>query len=149
MSTAASSAANDLRIKVTLLPGATARKTSLKGSVRRTPGQAVENLLNVSAFPVHGPTREIFFAPLAPDCPLRALCVRFRGALRLCRAHTCIESHAFPSEFYATPTPVSSAVHRYEQSIAGRPYLIEVVEVARDRWRAYIVRIPGVPSELI
>ncbi|HJZ70744.1 MAG TPA: hypothetical protein VKE51_03340 [Vicinamibacterales bacterium] len=40
-------------------------------------------------------------------------------------------------------------MHRYEQSIAGRPYLIEVVEVARDRWRAYIVRIPGVPTALM
>jgi hypothetical protein len=44
---------------------------------------------------------------------------------------------------------VSAAVHRYEQSIAGRPYLIEVVEVSRDRWRAYIVRIPGVPTALM
>jgi hypothetical protein len=40
-------------------------------------------------------------------------------------------------------------VHRYEQSIAGRPYLIEVVAVAKDRWRAYIVRLPGVPTALM
>ena len=40
-------------------------------------------------------------------------------------------------------------MHRYEQSIAGRPYLIEVVKVAQDRWRAYIVRIPGVPTALM
>ena len=44
---------------------------------------------------------------------------------------------------------MTSAVHRYEQSIAGRPYLIEVVPVAKDRWRAYIVRIPGVPTALM
>ena len=40
-------------------------------------------------------------------------------------------------------------MHRYEQSIAGRPYLIEVVKVSKDRWRAYIVRIPGVPTALM
>jgi IS1 family transposase len=27
--------------------------------------------------------------------------------------------------------------------------LIEVAAVARDRWRAYIVRIPGVPTALM
>jgi hypothetical protein len=44
---------------------------------------------------------------------------------------------------------VTAAVHRYEQSIAGRPYLIEVVEVSQDRWRAYMVRVPGVPTALM
>ena len=40
-------------------------------------------------------------------------------------------------------------MHRFEQSIAGRPYLIEVAAVSKDRWRAYIVRIPGVPTALM
>lgn len=40
-------------------------------------------------------------------------------------------------------------VHRFQQSIAGRSYIIEVASVARDRWRAYIVRIPGVPTALM
>jgi hypothetical protein len=44
---------------------------------------------------------------------------------------------------------VNAAVHRYEESIAGRPYLIEVAAVAEDRWRAHIVRIPGVPTALM
>ena len=44
---------------------------------------------------------------------------------------------------------VTDPVHRFEESIAGRPYLIEVVNVATDRWRAYIVRIPGVPAALM
>ena len=42
-----------------------------------------------------------------------------------------------------------TAVHRFEESIAGRPYLIEVANVSKDRWRAYIVRIPGVPAALM
>ena len=44
---------------------------------------------------------------------------------------------------------MNSAVHRFEESIAGRPYLIEAVAVSKDRWRAYIVRIPGVPTALM
>ena len=44
---------------------------------------------------------------------------------------------------------VTNVVHRFEQSIAGRPYLIEVANVSQDRWRAYIVRIPGVPTALM
>ena len=44
---------------------------------------------------------------------------------------------------------MNSAVHRFEESIAGRAYLIEAVAVSKDRWRAYIVRIPGVPTALM
>jgi hypothetical protein len=44
---------------------------------------------------------------------------------------------------------VTAAVHRFEESIAGRDYLIEVANVSKDRWRAYIVRIPGVPAALM
>jgi hypothetical protein len=44
---------------------------------------------------------------------------------------------------------VTAALHRFEESIGGRPYLIEVAAVSQDRWRAYIVRIPGVPTALM
>ena len=44
---------------------------------------------------------------------------------------------------------MTAAVHRFEEFIAGRPYLIEVSAVSEDRWRAYIVRIPGVPTALM
>jgi hypothetical protein len=44
---------------------------------------------------------------------------------------------------------VSEAIHRFEESIAGRAYLIEVASVAKDRWRAYIVRLPGMPTALM
>ena len=40
-------------------------------------------------------------------------------------------------------------IHRFEESIAGRDYLIEVSHVSHDRWRAYIVRIPGMPTALM
>ena len=44
---------------------------------------------------------------------------------------------------------MAAAVHRFEQSIGGRPYLIEVAPVTKDRWRACIVRLPGVPTALM
>lgn len=44
---------------------------------------------------------------------------------------------------------MTSSVYRFEESIAGRAYLIEVAAVAKDRWRAYIVRVPGVPTALM
>ena len=45
--------------------------------------------------------------------------------------------------------PVNTAVHRFEESIAGRAYLIEVASVDSDRWRACIVKAPGVPTALM
>jgi hypothetical protein len=44
---------------------------------------------------------------------------------------------------------VTDAVHRFQESIAGRSYLIEVAAVSKDRWRACIVRVPGVPTALM
>jgi hypothetical protein len=80
-----------------------------------------------------------FSAAAAQKDRRRRLCARFRQALRLIAAHGSVESFS----------PVTDAVHRFEESIAGRPYLIEVANVSHDRWRAYIVRIPGVPAALM
>jgi hypothetical protein len=44
---------------------------------------------------------------------------------------------------------VTADVHRFQESIAGKNYLIEACAVSPDRWRAYIVRIPGVPTALM
>lgn len=40
-------------------------------------------------------------------------------------------------------------LRRIEKLIAGREYLIEVALVAENRWRAQIVRIPGVPIAMM
>jgi len=45
--------------------------------------------------------------------------------------------------------PLSTLVHRFQESIAGRAYLIEVAAVDPDRWRACIVKAPGVPTALM
>jgi hypothetical protein len=44
---------------------------------------------------------------------------------------------------------VTVVVHRFEELIGGRAYLIEVSPVAADRWRACIVKMPGVPTALM
>ena len=44
---------------------------------------------------------------------------------------------------------MNSVVHRFEESIAGRAYLIEVASVDPNRWRAYILKAPGVPTALM
>ncbi len=39
--------------------------------------------------------------------------------------------------------------HRYQQTIGGRVYRIEAARVHANRWRAQIVRIPGMPTALM
>ena len=39
--------------------------------------------------------------------------------------------------------------HCFEKIIGGRPFVIEVTWVADKRWRAHIVRIPGVPTAMM
>jgi hypothetical protein len=46
-------------------------------------------------------------------------------------------------------TLVTNVVHRFEESIAGRPYLIQVAAVSPDRWRADLVPVPGARSALM
>lgn len=40
-------------------------------------------------------------------------------------------------------------VHRYEEHIAGRLYLIEVLPVSKTQWRAQIARMPGMPTSMM
>lgn len=44
---------------------------------------------------------------------------------------------------------VAAVVHRFQESIAGRVYLIEVTSISQDRWSAHIVRLPGVPTAMM
>jgi hypothetical protein len=39
-------------------------------------------------------------------------------------------------------------IHRFEQTIGGRPYLIEVRPVV-NQWRAELLRRPGVPTAMM
>jgi hypothetical protein len=37
-------------------------------------------------------------------------------------------------------------VQHITETIEGRTYHIEVSRITRDRWRAHLVRVPGVPT---
>lgn len=92
--------------------------------------------------------KKVFFAARLEklhgrDCA-RAFARRF-ACLQRATAYNSSRSE----QITQSPTPVNSNVHRFEESIAGRLYLIEVKNVSVDRWRAYIVRIPGVPTALM
>ena len=95
--------------------------------------------------------RKFFSAGGIRELGAAALCTRFRRAAsldrRVQRAYNSPRSQT-QSDSHPQRT-VTAAVHRFEESIAGRPYLIEVAAVSQDRWRAYIVRIPGVPTALM
>jgi hypothetical protein len=99
----------------------------------------VENLLMNRRKLVDRATRKKIFAafPLLIRRPNRAA-GRFRAALRLFRGAKSVKSHL-----------PNVTVHRYEEEIAGRTYLIEVAPVSASRWRAQIARRPGMPTSLM
>jgi hypothetical protein len=109
----------------------------------------VENLWTIGAFPVHSATPKIFFdGSLSKTRPRRHVHAVSSGASldirrRLRRMRPAPGNSHVPSHI------VIAAIHRFEESIAGRDYLIEVSLVAKDRWRAYIVRVPAVPTALM
>ena len=86
----------------------------------------------------------IFFS--RRDRPCADVFVSLFACVRRAAASECTALNQRTRPF---STSVTNVVHRFEQSIAGRPYLIEVANVSQDRWRAYIVRIPGVPTALM
>jgi len=51
------------------------------------------------------------------------------------------------SSTIASPRP--SPIQRFDQTIGGRVYQIEVSAVASNRWRAQIVRAPGVTTAMM
>jgi hypothetical protein len=79
----------------------------------------------------------------------RRMCTRFRTSLRLIASASCVQFELAPNHHSFFGDTVAVDVHRYQESIAGHSYLIEVRPVEQDRWRAYIVRIPGVPTALM
>ena len=86
----------------------------------------------------------------ARSCARRDCGRRFVRALRLCRGVTGHDNSSVPSSQLASVhTTVQTVVHRFEETIGGRTYHIEVAPVDAHRWRAYIVRVPGVPTALM
>jgi hypothetical protein len=86
-----------------------------------------------------------------PDSVPTRLCTSLRPSLRLIGNDDGVQFTplSISRTTRAAASTVSTAVHRFEELIGGHPYLIEVAAVANDRWRACIVRIPGVPNALM
>jgi hypothetical protein len=82
--------------------------------------------------------------------PESTMCMRLRRSLRLTHLLRRVESALSKRTFFDIRcSTVAPAVHRFEELIGGRSYLIEARPVDQNRWRAYIVRIPGVPTALM
>ena len=47
------------------------------------------------------------------------------------------------------PTPIAATTHRFEETIGGRRYVVEVTPALGGRWRACLVRTAGVPTALM
>jgi hypothetical protein len=56
-------------------------------------------------------------------------------------------------KFFHSPAPAFFdnivTAHRFEQTINGRAYHIEAMLVDQERWRAYLVSVPGGPTALM
>jgi hypothetical protein len=112
----------------------------------------VEKLWMNGAFPVDGLSSKIFFGTIfsRQDKPR----VRVRGFSRpasLVSRFDVRTIHRAPQQSRTRNRrdTVNTAVHHFEELIGGHPYSIEVVAVAKDRWRAYVVRIPGMPNAMM
>ena len=71
---------------------------------------------------------------------------RLRVALRLINCAHSVRSTSVPSHSNTRDRIVT--VHRFQENIGGRPYLIEV-RLVSDKWRAQLLRAPGVPAALM
>jgi hypothetical protein len=109
----------------------------------------VENLLMFGENPVDRSTSK-YFSRSGLEKIGRCSIVHAPSCLPslVCDAATTENAQASPKHRRHSKL-VTNAIHRFEQSIAGRLYQIEVAPVTQDRWRAYIVRIPGVPTALM
>ena len=109
----------------------------------------MEILWTARAKPVEEATRDFFFAPARLKNPRASIVRALSRTASLDRAR---ETRTIPRSTPSRKTTlrnVTDDVKRFEQSIAGRAYLIEVAPIARDRWRAHIVRLPGVPTAMM
>jgi hypothetical protein len=101
----------------------------------------VEKLWTGGAFPVRPAITKFFFHA-------ESTCARTFVGRFACFAKP--RAYNSPSQLRRFRSPKTvAAIHRFNQSIAGRSYLIEASLVSQDRWRACIVRVPGVPTAMM
>jgi hypothetical protein len=119
------------------------------GPVKTAEKAGVEKLWTFGAFPVEQATTEEFFCASEAAKPARRrLWTSLRPSLRLIAGGRRVKSVSLHPNLRGGRI-VATDFHRFEHSIGGRPYLIEVLPVGQNRWRACIVRMPGVPTALM
>jgi hypothetical protein len=69
--------------------------------------------------------------------------MRLRFSFRLNAFVEPLESGVAPTTQFTRFDRDGTDVHRFEEVINGREYLIEVSSVGLGRWRAQIARVPG------
>lgn len=119
---------------------------------RSRPGETgdVEILWTLGANPVENPTTKIFIAPDHACNTRNGACgCGLREALRLIVCQVRVKSSAFArSSNNSSPEQHPVIVHRFEETICGRAYQIEVTAVS-NRWRAQLRRLPGMPTAMM
>src|SRR6476619_180318 len=75
--------------------------------------------------------------------------MRLRSSFRLNAFVEPLESVVASTTRFHSLTPDGKDVHRFEEVINGREYLIEVSSVGLGRWRAQIARVPGGSAALM
>jgi hypothetical protein len=74
--------------------------------------------------------------------------VQLRTPFRLRRPAGSLESSTLCGRLDAPPKTLVTAL-RITETVHGRPLVIEVAAVAKDRWRAQLARQPGTPTALM
>jgi hypothetical protein len=103
----------------------------------------VEILCMTGAKPVENLTTKYFSGRDANDLSPSRCGRALRVAFRLIAPQRSVESSLFPRSGYPNVT-----VHRFEETIGGRAYHIEVTPVS-NRWRAQLRRGPGIPTAMM
>lgn len=98
----------------------------------------MENLWTDGGSPVDGVSAEKKDRVPRPAFRAVAACGRRFAASFACLPGACAE------ECTVLPTPL-----RFNETIGGRVYFIEVSSVGGNRWRAQIVKAPGVPTAMM
>ena len=106
----------------------------------------MENLWTTRAKPVEHLRPKIFLADAPVETFRRMGCGRrLRVALRLIAAP---ERVRFALAVFSRRTDIHVTVHRFEETIGGRAYQIEVTAVS-NRWRAQLRRTARVPTAMM
>jgi hypothetical protein len=103
----------------------------------------VEILWKKRGFPVDDPTARIFLLRIAPELPglhsvdAPSTVLSLEPPCNGARIQAPSATNTHPDSHNAVN------VHRFEETINGRAYHIEVSSVGRNQWRAQIARVPG------